>query len=132
MAATQRFFAQALDIVGHAPERVTTDGHDAHPRAIRETLGDIIHRTSRHKNHRIEQGHRGVERRPLLHRLGGATPVLPTAHQAGRAGHAGRAGRRLTTTNVRFVLSAFASRLPHRPNPATTAKAMDRRFGEGR
>jgi putative transposase len=48
MDAAQRFFAQALDSVGHAPEQVTTDGHDASPRAIRETLGDeASHRTSR-------------------------------------------------------------------------------------
>jgi putative transposase len=38
MDAAQRFFAQAVDVVGHAPEQVTTDGHDAYPRAIRETL----------------------------------------------------------------------------------------------
>jgi putative transposase len=64
MAAAQRFFAQALAIAGHAPERVTTDGHDAYPRAIRETLGDgVFHRTSRYKNNRIEQDHRGVKQR---------------------------------------------------------------------
>ncbi len=64
MAAAQRFFAQALDLVGQAPEQVTTDGHDAYPRAIRETLGEgAIHRTSRDKNNRIEQDHRGVKQR---------------------------------------------------------------------
>jgi len=64
MAAAQRFFAQALDLAGHAPEQVTTDGHDASPRAIRETLGDgAIHRTRRDKNNRIEQDHRGVKQR---------------------------------------------------------------------
>src|SRR3954452_20560434 len=39
MAAAQQFFTQALDVAGRAPEQVTTDGHDAYPRAIRETLG---------------------------------------------------------------------------------------------
>ena len=64
MDAAQRFFAQALDIAGHAPAQVTTDGHDAHPRAIRETLGPgVQHRTSRYKNNRIEQDHRGVKQR---------------------------------------------------------------------
>jgi len=64
MAAAQQFFAQALDVAGHAPEQVTTDGHDAYPRAIRETLGDgVAHRTSRYKNNRIEQDHRGVKQR---------------------------------------------------------------------
>src|SRR5688572_21957035 len=37
MAAAQRFFARALGLVGRAPAQVTTDGHDAYPRAIRET-----------------------------------------------------------------------------------------------
>jgi len=64
MDAAQRFFAQALDIVGPAPAQVTTDGHDAYPRAIRETLGaGVEHRTSRYKNNRIEQDHRGVKQR---------------------------------------------------------------------
>jgi len=64
MAAAQRFFAQAVDVVGHAPEQVTTDGHDAYPRAIRETLGDgVTHRMSRYKNNRIEQDHRGIKQR---------------------------------------------------------------------
>jgi len=62
MAAAQQFFAQALDVTGHAPEPVTTDGHDAYPRAIRETLGDgVAQRTRRYKNKRIEQDHRGVQ-----------------------------------------------------------------------
>ncbi len=64
MAAARRFCTQALDVAGQAPEQVTTDGHDACPRAIRETLGDaVIHRTGRYKNKRIEQDHRGVKQR---------------------------------------------------------------------
>jgi len=64
MAAAQRFFAQALDIAGRAPAQVTTDGHNASPRAIRETLGPALeHRTSRYKNNRIEQDHRSVKQR---------------------------------------------------------------------
>jgi putative transposase len=64
MDAAQRFFAQALDIAGHAPQQVTTDGHDAYPRAIRETLGDgTFHRTSRYENNRIAQDHRGIKQR---------------------------------------------------------------------
>jgi len=62
--AAQRFFGQALDAAGRAPQRVTTDGHDAYPRAIRETLGvGTTHRTSRYKNNRIEQDHRGIKQR---------------------------------------------------------------------
>ncbi len=62
--AARRFFRQAVDTVGRLPERVTTDGHDAYPRAIRETLGDALtHRTSRYLNNRLEQDHRGVKQR---------------------------------------------------------------------
>jgi putative transposase len=47
-----------------SPERVTTDGHDAYPRAIRETLGsDVLHRTNRYLNNRLEQDHRGIKQR---------------------------------------------------------------------
>lgn len=64
MDAAQRFFAQALDLAGQAPEQVTTDGHDAYPRAIRESLGDgVHHRTSRYKNNRMEQDHRSLKQR---------------------------------------------------------------------
>ena len=64
MAAAQRFFAQALDVAERAPEQVTTDGHDAYPRAIRETLGDdVTHRASRYKNNRIKQDHRALKQR---------------------------------------------------------------------
>ncbi len=64
MDAAKRFFKQALGTVGHAPERVTTDGHDSYPRAIRETLGSqVIHRCNHYLNNRIEQDHRGIKQR---------------------------------------------------------------------
>ncbi len=64
MDAAKRFFARARTVVGHAPEKVTTDGHDAYPRAIRETLGpEVQHRTSRSLNNRMEQDHRGITQR---------------------------------------------------------------------
>src|ERR687893_1401656 len=45
MDAAKRFFKGALEITEQAPERVTTDGHDSYPQAIRETLGeDVPHR----------------------------------------------------------------------------------------
>jgi putative transposase len=45
MEAAKGFFQQALEMVGQAPEQVTTDGHDSYLRAIRETLGcDVLHR----------------------------------------------------------------------------------------
>jgi len=64
MDAARRFFARAVDLADRAPERVTTDGHDAYPRAIRETPGpEVQHRTSRYKNNRIEQDHRNFKQR---------------------------------------------------------------------
>ncbi len=64
MEAAKRFFTRARAVVGHAPEKVTTDGHDAYPRAIRETLGpEVRHRTSRYMNNRMEQDHRGIKQR---------------------------------------------------------------------
>jgi len=64
MEAAKRFFKPAVDVVGHTPERVTTDGHDSYPRAIRETLGsDVLHRTNRYLNNRLQQDHRGIEQR---------------------------------------------------------------------
>jgi transposase-like protein len=51
-------------VIGHAPERVTTDGHDSYPRAIRETLGaEVLHRTNTYLNNRLEQDHRGIKQR---------------------------------------------------------------------
>ncbi len=41
MEAAQQFFKQALEVCGHAPERVTTDGHASYPRAVREILGGM-------------------------------------------------------------------------------------------
>jgi transposase-like protein len=64
MEAAKRFFARSRAVVGHTPERVTTDGHDAYPRAIRETLGpQVEHRRSRYKNNVIEQDHSGIKQR---------------------------------------------------------------------
>jgi transposase-like protein len=64
MDAAQQFFKQALAVVGHAPEQVTTDGHRSYPRAVRETLGnEVVHRTNVYLNNRIEQKHRGIKQR---------------------------------------------------------------------
>ncbi len=69
MGAAKRFFACALETAGQAPKKVTTDGHDSYPRAIRETLGlGVQHHTSRYMNTSIEQDHQGITQRyyPLL------------------------------------------------------------------
>ncbi len=64
MASARRFFQQAKDVTGHKPTRVTTDGYDTYPRAIRRVLGrKLVHRTSRYLNNRMEQDHRGIKQR---------------------------------------------------------------------
>jgi putative transposase len=64
MEAAQRFFQQAVDVVGHTPGQVTTDGHTSYPRAIRETMGsNVQHRTNKYLNNRLEQDHRGIKQR---------------------------------------------------------------------
>ena len=64
MAAAQAFFRSAKAATGVTPDQVTTDGHGSYPRAIRSTLGrHVEHRTSAHKNNRLEQDHRGVKGR---------------------------------------------------------------------
>src|SRR4051794_23352456 len=58
MAAAQAFFRSAQAVTGVTPDRVTTDGHDSYPRAIRTTLGKRLrHRCSRYLNNRLEQDH---------------------------------------------------------------------------
>jgi len=64
MDAARRFLVRALDTAGRIPAQVTTDGHEAYPRASRETVGESAHhRTSRDKNKRIAQDHRGSKQR---------------------------------------------------------------------
>ena len=69
LAAAKAFFRSARAATGVTPARVTTDGHDAYPRAIRTELGrQIRHRTSCYLNNRLEQDHRGIKGRcrPML------------------------------------------------------------------
>jgi DDE superfamily endonuclease len=62
--AAKQFLKQAMAVVGHAPEYVTTDGHRSYPRAIRETVGnEVKHRTNVYLNNRIEREHRGIKQR---------------------------------------------------------------------
>jgi putative transposase len=64
MDAAQQFFKQALEVCGHTPEKVTTDGHASYPRAVREILGSgVQHRTNKYLNTLLEQDHRGVKQR---------------------------------------------------------------------
>ncbi len=64
LAAAEAFFRSAWTVTGVIPDRITTDGHDAYPRAIRTVFGDqVIHRTNRYLNNRLEQDHRGIKQR---------------------------------------------------------------------
>jgi putative transposase len=64
MRAAKAFFRSAKAVTGITPDRVTTDGHDSYPRAIRTELGrGVRHRTSRYLNNRLEQDHRGLKGR---------------------------------------------------------------------
>ena len=64
MAAAKAFFESAKMVTGITPDRVTTDGHDSYPRAIRTVLGTRVrHRDSQYLNSRLEQDHRGVKGR---------------------------------------------------------------------
>ena len=77
MDAAKRFLAHAAQVVGHCPEQVTTDGHTAYPRAIRETVGEgVEHRSNHYLNNRLEQDHRG----------NGDQPGIPSFYQKERGG----------------------------------------------
>jgi putative transposase len=64
MVAEEKLFRSAKGVTGVARTRVTTDGHDSYPRAIRNQLGaDVRHRNSQYLNNRIEQDHRRIKSR---------------------------------------------------------------------
>jgi putative transposase len=63
-AAAEAFFRSAWLVTGVTPDRITTDGHDAYPRAIRAVFGgQVAHRTNRYLNNHLEQDHRGIKQR---------------------------------------------------------------------
>jgi putative transposase len=51
-------------VTGVTLDRITTDGHEAYPRAIRNVFGDgVTHRTNRYLHNHLEQDHRGIKQR---------------------------------------------------------------------
>jgi transposase-like protein len=65
--AAEAFFQSARTVTEVVPDRVTTDGHDSYPGAIKAELGDgVIHRTNRYLNNHLEQDHRGIKQRTHL------------------------------------------------------------------
>jgi putative transposase len=64
MKAARRFFRSARSVAGFVPDRVTTDGHNSYPRAIRSSLGRYVrHRMGVYLNNGLEQDHRGIKGR---------------------------------------------------------------------
>jgi transposase-like protein len=64
LAAAKAFFRSAKAATGTVPDRVTSDGHDAYPKAIRTELGKAVrHRTNTYLNNQLEQDHRGIKGR---------------------------------------------------------------------
>jgi transposase-like protein len=62
LAAAEAFFRPACTVTGVTPDRITTDGHDAYPRAIRNVFGErVLHRTNRHLNNHLGQDRRGIK-----------------------------------------------------------------------
>jgi transposase-like protein len=63
-AAAEAFFRSARTVTDRIPARVTTDGHDSYPGAIKAELGEEArHRTNRYLNNHLEQDHRGIKQR---------------------------------------------------------------------
>ena len=64
LPAAEAFFRSAWTVTGVTPDRITTDGHDAYPRAIQSVFGhQVAHRTNRYLNNRADQDHRGIKQR---------------------------------------------------------------------
>jgi len=74
LAAAEVFFRAAWTGTGVTPHRITTDGHDAYPRALRTVFGEeVTHRTNRYLNNHLEQDHRGIT--PGIGRWAGSNTV---------------------------------------------------------
>jgi putative transposase len=77
LTAAEAFFRSAWAVTGVTPDRITTDGHDAHPRAIQNVFGNqVAHRANRYLNNHVEQDHRGIKQR---YRPTGGLKTLTTA-----------------------------------------------------
>jgi len=67
LLAARAFFRSAKAVTGVTPDRVTPNGHDAYPSAIRTELGESVrHRTNRYLNNRLEQDHRGITHQSVI------------------------------------------------------------------
>jgi putative transposase len=79
LTAAEAFFRSAWTVTGVTPERITTDGHDAYSRAIRNVFGaQVTHRTNRYLNNHLEQDHRGIKQR--YRPMGGLKTFATASH----------------------------------------------------
>jgi putative transposase len=64
LLAAAACFRSAWRVTGVMPTRITTDGHDAYPRAVRHVFGSqVLHQISRYLYNHVEQDHRGIKQR---------------------------------------------------------------------
>ena len=64
MNAATAVFRSARAVTRYRPDRVMTDRHSSHPRAIRNVLSRMVrHRSSAYLNNHLEQDHRGIKGR---------------------------------------------------------------------
>jgi transposase-like protein len=67
LAAAETLFRSAWTVTGMTPERLTTDDHDAYPRAIRNVFGErVTHRTNRYLNNHLEIIFTQLTKTPVL------------------------------------------------------------------
>ena len=85
MAAAMAFFEEAKMVTGVTPDRVTTDGHDSYPRAIRTTLGEDVRHRDRDCPRRAIFSHVKVDADPRLPRDQHAVRGWPSALNASTA-----------------------------------------------
>jgi transposase-like protein len=56
LTAAKAFFRSAKAPTGIVPDQVTSDGHDAYPKAIRTELGEtVMHRTKAYLNNNLNR-----------------------------------------------------------------------------
>ena len=64
LVAAEAFLRSAWTATEVTPDRITTDGHDAYPRAIRNVFGhQVTPPTNRYLNNHLERHHRSIKQR---------------------------------------------------------------------
>src|SRR5262245_14578605 len=64
LAAAEAFLRSAWTVTGVAPDRISTDGHDAEPRAMRTVFGArVMHHPTCDLTNARERAHRGMKPR---------------------------------------------------------------------